>query len=341
MTDNLAISTSNDLYPETLFASNNAWKVNASNYFVIGSNIGIGTSNPGSPLDIVSSTMPYLRIISTNYNEHANLQLTTLTGSHTIYRDTNNLLRFHNGNADVMTLSNTNIGIGTSNPSHTLDINGSMNIGNPLTDTYLQSPGQLHLSANSSGNESYVNMIFSIGSNGYAGQTGLGYGFIWMTQNSNNTQHMVLTNSGQLGIGINIPTYDLDINGTIHASSNLIVDQHVQLGYSTGNNSNFGGSMIVTGNQFQTTAVNIPLPVSDGYSGILYIFAKNNSTSPGKQGVITASVLKPFQNPIVLQINTICKTDNLITFSVSIVNSEITVSLDSDCMYSYSWNGAA
>lgn len=98
-----------------------------------GGNVGIGTTNPTTLLDVSSATSAFVTIRSTNNVTNANLAFSTLSGSHTIYRNVaDNSLRFYNGSADVMSISNNNVGIGTTSPSTTLHVNGSATISSQV-----------------------------------------------------------------------------------------------------------------------------------------------------------------------------------------------------------------
>ena len=300
------------------------WSNIGSNVAIVGSNVGIGTTNPVFKLDVQSASAAYIAVRSTNNATNANIVFQSAnSNTHTVYRDNNNTLNFYNGSSTVMTLSNANVGIGvvspftplhvynpansatlqgsipvlalhtaaganagtaidfytynnapqanpasriaayddgsfsghmilytkqpgvagnslqermrinsagnvgigTTTPTSTLDVNGIVNVGTIGTETYIKSPGQLHIQTNYSGCNTFVNMNFSLGSNGNSGPTGQGYGFKWYIggdTNTNGQQAMVLTNSGQLGIGTLIPSYALDVTGSVRSTSTYV-----------------------------------------------------------------------------------------------------------------------
>jgi Chaperone of endosialidase len=121
-------------------------------------------------------------------------------------------------NTAMMVDGNANVGINTTTPMEKLHVNnGSIYLGNAGTDTYVKSPGQMHLWANNSGASTYNNMIYSVGSNGSTGS------HTFFTQGDsalgNGVERMRIASNGYVGIGNTSPQYPLDVTGQAHASS--------------------------------------------------------------------------------------------------------------------------
>ncbi len=111
-----------DAYSTKLF-------VNTNTLTVSGSNVGIGTTGPGAKLSIVAPTGTNVLTLQAGSNASAYWQIGQNAGGGTnddtfsIYSGTYG--PSHNY-APVMTANNAgNVGIGTTNPLHKLDVNGS------------------------------------------------------------------------------------------------------------------------------------------------------------------------------------------------------------------------
>ena len=191
----------------------------ANTFFYINSsgNIGIGTTSPGSLLDVSSASSAYIRVVSTNNATNANFSLVTTSGAHTIYRATaDNSLRFNNGTADVITLSNNNVGIGSTTPDKTLVVGSS-----PSSSTQIKINGtdgdKFYLTPYDNGSRIGHSAGWSF--NFYAGQSNGGANNGLFTFNNGGTgssyKEIVRFNeSGNVGIGTASPGRRLDVNAT-------------------------------------------------------------------------------------------------------------------------------
>jgi hypothetical protein len=111
-----------------------------------------------------------------------------------------------------------NVGIGTSSPGTRLDVAGNVNIGSLSADYSLTSTGQLILWANRTGAGSFIHMLYGVGSNNST--TG---DHIWYTRGNgiSGIERMRITSAGSVGVGTNSPGYTMQVNGTIHTTSNV------------------------------------------------------------------------------------------------------------------------
>jgi hypothetical protein len=140
---NVAISASNI----AVAASNRAficgiasWSNNERNVFIFNSNIGIGTSNPSQPLEISSSSNAHIQMTNTTFNvgfsnalmfAHYGGTACNIARMYSFLPGHNMVdLRFEtasNGTrVETLNLTNGMVGIGLSNPTVRLDVNGSI-----------------------------------------------------------------------------------------------------------------------------------------------------------------------------------------------------------------------
>ena len=116
----------------------------------------------------------------------------------------------------------SNVGIGTTDPGHKLDVLGKSQI------TFSEGAQQLTIK-NSSTTESHPTEIyFNRTALGSAQHSAVGHGgtsrdfFIWV----NGSDRLNITDSGNVGVGTNDPSAKLEVNGDVKASSLLVMDHN-------------------------------------------------------------------------------------------------------------------
>jgi hypothetical protein len=140
-----------------------------SNIYVLGSNLGIGLSNPPSLIGIHDSNNPTNAAITfSSTQSQARVGLSS-NSALLIWHHSNNDIKFGTSNREVFTItSNGNIGIMRTNPGYTLDVNGSINFSGSLFQN-----GTLFTSSGAGGGgtggtgafQSYLNTLYLLDSN--------------------------------------------------------------------------------------------------------------------------------------------------------------------------------
>jgi hypothetical protein len=143
-----------------------------------------------------------------------------LTGMTILNSSGENPIEFrHNNSTNMTILDNGNVGIGTTNPTHKLDISGTLRIGNEETssdvllggDTRIGEKGvRLHYVKTSS-TDSLGVVDFTTNSLWF--RTGGTFGA--------DITAIRISNSGNVGIGTNIPSDKLDVDGNIRTNGNI------------------------------------------------------------------------------------------------------------------------
>jgi len=195
-------------------------------------NVGIGTTNPTYPLDVKANPVNAfgIRIRSRSFDNIGILAFSDSTGvtANAEIRGVSGNLLFHNGSGEQIRLTNTgNVGIGSTAPRTQLMVLGATQNVSTITDAGTQggtltladndnlggAGGALlfsTLTANSSYNPQYaIKSFLTDGSSNGIGR--LVFSGRVATSDTQLTEFMTLTNSGNLGINVTNPVTPLDI----------------------------------------------------------------------------------------------------------------------------------
>jgi hypothetical protein len=263
------------------------WSNNSSNVFVIGSNVGIGTSTPQRALHVVgdvqfdsnifiaNNTNIALRglLISKRNAGQSSTSITSLVTSINGFTYNSNVI-IQSASACNIQLLSSNVGVGRSNPAYALDVLGDIN----FTGTFRQN------------GTAYV-------------------GSQW----SNSGANVFITGSN-VGIGTSTPSFALDVGGTVNLSnsplripggSNCILFQNSDPGdmivraYSTaGDRYGIGQyaagiTRLFSSTTFSSATVRISGPTNDVRTGTAaftdYLTVLTGGANAGRVGIGTTS----------------------------------------------------
>ena len=198
-----------------------------------GGNVGIGTTCPSYKLDVggdIRSTGGNLRlegvfprIYLTDTDNNSDYSIFNGNGTLRIYDDTNSADRFALASAG-------NVGIGTTSPSNTLDVNGGAEING---ETYIRSTSNVGLRIQTTDQGIGGNDGLRVGLNGT-------HAFVWQYENkplsfaTNGGQRMTISAGGNVGIGTTSPSNTLDVNGSADISGRLDVASDLRIRGNSG-----------------------------------------------------------------------------------------------------------
>jgi hypothetical protein len=192
------------------FATNNSEKVRITS----AGNVGIGTTSPGTTLDVDGTSRSDLHIFRSNQSAP--------TADAFIFRPADNTVSLGTANSERMRItSGGNVGIGTTSPAYKLDVNGTMRIAGNEDATNLRIAANL-ATVSGTAYQNYNELLFENTGATY-GNAGIRHlGNAWFDSKSalafftsSNTgsfdERMRITSSGNVGIGTTSPGAPLDV----------------------------------------------------------------------------------------------------------------------------------
>jgi hypothetical protein len=188
-----------------------------------GGNVGIGVTNPANILQIRNGggTTGYTGNDLVFYNANGQSAFYHDSGGY-VYWYSNQAITFYPGASRSVTFSTGgNVGIGSTAPAFTLDVNGNAAIATKLSvgTTYNGFTANIAGTTYIIGASAWVNDGY-----GYANASSGGTGFFpysdgTLVFNSVSSEKMRISAAGLVGIGTNNPLFPLDVIGTIRATT--------------------------------------------------------------------------------------------------------------------------
>lgn len=285
-----------NVYATALWSSNRPWTSTNNTTYILQSNVGIGTSNPSYTLDIKGSVFAqgYCNLLVDSYNTTDSNKAPTLTALSNVYAIaswcSNSPWTASGSNSYTL---QSNVGIGTCNPSYTLDVKGSV---------FAQ--GYCNLLVNSF-NSTDVNMAPTLTalSNVY-GVASWCSNYPWTASGSNS--YILQSN---VGIGTTNPGFLLDVHGDVNVESNLIVRNVI---YNCGREFFYGSNFATATGTTGTTFIN-RFSLSTNLEGGKYLFLLTyamqsaNNQRVGMGRVVLSNSLSP-SNIVHLSSNNVTTT---------------------------------
>lgn len=269
-----------------------------------GTNVGIGTSTPSAKLQVVGNSMFGTTTTTTNYSSVAiNGDLAIqqaaplinfvsgngitrfgyiyhagVTGDMQILNQQNTVLAFGTNNVNLLYLSSSNVGIGTSTPSAKLEVLGGAT--NDATPEF-----------RISGSNGRIEFYNSLANNSYNPIVETGDKALIFTEGTTDTGDFVIapwastirglrmTSNGDVGIGVSVPSTTLHVNGNISGTYLAVSDKTT----TAGQNEIYGKNIPKA---WAKIKLSNPLVLADGYN---FITKSYNWITTGQKIAISAS----------------------------------------------------
>ena len=188
-------------------------------------NLGVATVNPATKLDIaggrwnLQTTEGDFRVGNGQFRFKLGVALGGAGRGDVRLRAQGgtNRLMLGSGTADVLTVRDGKVGIGTSNPAETLDVNGRTKSGALSIGPWPANPnGYVFFGSNAidqAAAQNYALLQARTGGRTYLNSP------VDIRFRIGNSDKMVLLNNGRIGIGTSTPSATLDVKGTIRADA--------------------------------------------------------------------------------------------------------------------------
>jgi hypothetical protein len=249
-------------------------------------NVGIGTASPGFKLEVNGTLAPTGHLTGAgSLGNSTNYWNNTLTNQLEVYNGGTNQLSV---SANVLSIgtnrfyvaSGGNVGIGTSNPSNTLQVNGTANV------TYLvianNTASNCDLKADTRGNV-YCGTDVDTNSGGTVTGTGTG-GYITQFQSASAINSSVIYQNGTfIGINITTPAEVFHVNGKIRADTSFVLNGATALSVSSANtlgiaqSSGWSNGVVIYTNGTEKVRIDVNGSVGIGTSNPTYKLDVNGS----------------------------------------------------------------
>ena len=234
----LQFYTNNVAYSTKFYSAN---KGSALLTILDSGNVGIGTTSPDRELEVEGDGNVYIRVTAKTDNDATAIELKNTQETWTIKnQDTNDdALQFESDTVTAMTILKTgNVGIGATNPTATLDVNGQRGTATNLATT--KTAAGFDLNSNTTGGSNSLTI----------GETNQTSYFLQHANSAGTTAYDIVLNpyGGNVGIGTDNPDAKLEVAGDVLISSGEY------LSWGTAGATSIEGSTASNKLQFRTSS---------------------------------------------------------------------------------------
>lgn len=192
--------------------------------------LGIGTTSPSTKLHIKdtsgSNELVTLRVENDlNYGEIGTQSgyVRLLSSGYLVYAGSTNSTYFYNGGSVVMSTHHTgNVGIGTSSPSHKLQVEGGIKVGSDAGTNLDFDNAGIIVRGSASGNNSYIVLEQQGIANWRVINRATSGNFEIASGSSSGQERLAITTSGNVGIGTTSPSSKLQVEGSLFINNSSI-----------------------------------------------------------------------------------------------------------------------